>query len=333
VHVQQDSRGTRFIEGGLDFFGNDVDSGLNIRLGYLKTDVDKSGSELRVLAQVGEDVGLLAELYKPFGAPLRYIFLPRLFGEKVEFTEFNGNGDALSQFDVTDYGAQVSIGREFSRSSALFAGIRRYAGDVNVRIGDPATPEFDFDGGEYVFNFQYDRMDDRYFPSAGGLLSLSYINSNEALGADAEFDQVEFAALHAWTRTRNNLVVGARYDTTLDSDAPIYALFRAGGFTKLSGLRENELFGQHFGELFAGYRYEVARPMRYPAYMGTTLEYGNVADKRSDIWDEGILNGSVYFGFRSPVGPIYAGLGFAEDGRNTYFVRIGNPFGVAGFGR
>jgi NTE family protein len=113
----------------------------------------------------------------------------------------------------------------------------------------------------------------------------------------------------------------------------LYALFRAGGFLNLSGFNQNELFGQHFGEVFAGYRYTIARGTYFPAYAGTTLEYGNVANDRDDIWKEGILNGSLYIGVRSPIGPVYAGLGFAEESRNTYFLRIGNPFGRAGFGR
>jgi NTE family protein len=333
VHAKQDSRGTRFIESGLDFSGNDIDSGLNIRVGLLKTDVDKNGSELRVLTQLGQDVGVLGELYKPFGPPLRNIFLPRVFAEKIGFTQFDDDGNATGEFDVTDYGAEVLIGREFGRAAALFAGVRRYAGDVDVRIGDPSFESFDFDGGEYIVSFQYDRMDDRYFPSAGGVLAMTYINSNENLGADAEFEQVEFSGFHVWSKARHNFQVGARFDTTTSGDAPVYALFRAGGFTRLSGFRDNELIGQHFGELYTGYRYEVARARLFPAFTGATLEYGNAANDRSDLWNNGILNGSLYFGVRSPLGPVYVGFGFAEEGRNTYFVRVGNPFGRAGFGR
>ena len=162
---------------------------------------------------------------------------------------------------------------------------------------------------------------------------MSYIGSSESLGADAEFDQVEFNGFHVWSKARHSFQVGARFDTTTSGDAPVYALFRAGGFTRLSGFRENELIGQHFGELYTGYRYEVARARFFPAFTGVTLEYGNAANDRSDLWNEGIMNGSLYFGVRSPLGPVYVGFGLAEEGRNTYFVRIGNPFGAASLGR
>jgi NTE family protein len=333
VHAQQDTRGTRFIESGLDFFGNDIDSGLNVRVGYLKTDVDKNGSELRILGQVGQDVGLLAELYKPFGPPLRNIFLPRLFAEDVQFTQFDSHGNAVNQFDVNDYGAQVSIGREFGRAAALFLGVRRYTGDVDVNIGDPSLQRSNFDAGEYVLNLQYDRLDDRYFPSDGSYLKFDYFDSDESLGSDSQFEQIDAFAMHVWTRSRHNFLIGARYATTLDENAPPYALFRGGGFLHLSGLHENEIAGQNFGEVLTGYRFEIGRKFGYPAYAGATLEYGNATEDRSDIWDEGILNGSFYFGVRSPLGPLYVGLGLADEGRHTYFVHIGNPFGVSGLGR
>ena len=63
------------------------------------------------------------------------------------------------------------------------------------------------------------------------------------------------------------------------------------------------------------------------------LEYGNVAEDRDDVFDEGIFNGSVYFGFDSPIGPLYIGYGFAEGGRRAYFLRIGNILGESSFSR
>ena len=64
-----------------------------------------------------------------------------------------------------------------------------------------------------------------------------------------------------------------------------------------------------------------------PAYVGTTIECGNVADFRNELFDDAIFNGSVYFGYRSPICPLYVGYGFAEGGRERFFVRTGNIFG------
>jgi len=70
-----------------------------------------------------------------------------------------------------------------------------------------------------------------------------------------------------------------------------------------------------------------------PPYVGGTVEYGNAAENREDVFDRGIWNGSVYLGFDSPIGPLYIGYGFAEDSRRAYFLRIGNILGDSSFNR
>ena len=87
------------------------------------------------------------------------------------------------------------------------------------------------------------------------------------------------------------------------------------------------VFGQHFAMGLLSHRFEVGRTGMFPAYVGTTIEYGDVADFRNELFDDAIFNGSVYFGYRSPIGPLYVGYGFAEGGRERFFVRIGNIFG------
>lgn len=55
--------------------------------------------------------------------------------------------------------------------------------------------------------------------------------------------------------------------------------------------------------------------------------FTNVANFRNQRLDDALFNGSVYFDYRSPIGPLYVGYGFAERGRERFFVRIGNIFG------
>ena len=125
---------------------------------------------------------------------------------------------------------------------------------------------------------------------------------------------------------RHTIIAGLRYNETLDGVAPGYAQFRAGGFTRLSGFQRDEVAGQSFGMLFASYRYQVVGSGLLPGYIGTTLEYGQVAD-------DALLHGSVYFAYRSPIGPLYLGIGAGERGSENFFLRIGNVFGSPSIGR
>jgi NTE family protein len=326
LHVTQDSRGTQFIETGLDFSGDGDSTAINLRLGYLNTALDDYGSEFRALGQVGEDPALLLDVYKYVNPELKLFAQPRLFAERREFTAYE-DGDALLTSQVNQYGGALGVGREFGSHSSVSGGIRLFQGSVDIEIGPPGIPDFDFDGGEYFLQGTFDRVDDRYFPGDGALVQLNYFNSQEGLGADAEYEQLALDTFLARSYQRHSVLFGARYYETIDGTAPPYALFRAGGFARLSGYRRDELNGQNFGMLLGGYRYHFAGSGMLPAFLGGTVEYGKVAEDSSDLFDDAEFNGSLYFGYRSPLGPLYIGVGAAEGGLQTYFFHIGNIFG------
>jgi len=117
-----------------------------------------------------------------------------------------------------------------------------------------------------------------------------------------------------------------RYQTTSNGSAPIQDIFRGGGLFTMSGYAPNELTGQHFGFGLLGYRYQLADNPLLPAYIGGTLEFGNAADERDDIVDDGLWNGSIYAGTPTILGPVYLGWGWNEEDSGVLFVRIGQVF-------
>ncbi len=333
LHVEQDTRGTQFIETGMDLAFDGSESSANVRVSFLKTDVDDLGSEFRGLLQLGEEPGFLLELYKPVDTAQRWILLPQIWGERRDVNVFDEEGNRLSQIQADQLGVSFSVGHEIGTSAAVFTGLSWTSSSTSGFVGDPGFIGTDFDVAEYLFSAQYDSSDDRYFPSKGTVINLNYTKADESLGAETEFEQATLDITRAWTRSRNTLIASLRYNTTLDDNAPAERLFRGGGFNNLSGLEDNQISGQHFGNLLISYRYEFGRTGILPAYIGATLEYGNAAENREDIFDEGLLNGNVYFGYRSPIGPLYWGYGRSENGQDRAFLRIGTVFGRSGVSR
>src|SRR5262249_17267084 len=92
IDVDQDVRGTQFVEWGIDVFGNQEGSSYNFRLGYLNTAIDKYGSEVRVLGQFGETPALGAELYKAIDPELHIIMLPRVWIERQHLNTYTDSG-------------------------------------------------------------------------------------------------------------------------------------------------------------------------------------------------------------------------------------------------
>ena len=333
ITVIEDERGHHFIETGVDLFFGPRGTSFDIRAGYLNTALDDRGSEFRAVLEIGESPGILLDYFKPLDDGLRYSFEPSAYLSNRPLLLFNDVGEALAEIELNEWGGTIAIGREFDRHAKLTAGFNRYAGDLDITIGKPEIKPFSFTGAELFAELNYDRLDNRYLPTSGIYSVLRYSNSIESLGADSSFDQVEFSIFGSHTYGFHNFLWGARYNTSLDSDVPIYGLYTGGGFLNMSGYEPYSLIGTHYGFLLAGYRYQVAKSGFLPGYVGATLEYGNAAEERKAIFSDGLINGSVYFGYQTPLGPIYLGIGWSEDRSALYFIRMGTVLGANNFGR
>ena len=159
------------------------------------------------------------------------------------------------------------------------------------------------------------------------MLRNRYVISRDALGADSDFEQYNLDGAYAHSFDAHSLQAGLRYHTTLSGVAPLQSSFRVGGFSRLVGYQPNELFGQNYALLFGGYSYRMTKLLNQPALLGIMLEYGNVWQQRGDIsFDGSVLNGSVYVGLDSWIGPILFGIGAREGGNRNLFLEVGHRF-------
>jgi len=333
ITVHQDERGKQFIETGLDLSFSSRGTDFNIRAGYLNTGLDDRGSEVRAMVQFGEAPGLFVDYYRPLDDGLKYSFEPSLSFFSRPLLVFDDKGHALGEIELDEVGAAIAFGREFGRHAKISAGFTRYFGEMDITVGDPELKPFKFDGAEAFVEADYDRLDDRYLPTRGVLASLKYTSSAESLGADTGFNQLEFSLFASHTFGLHNILWGGQYNTSLDENLSIYSWYTGGGFLNMSGFEPNSLIGQHFGQVLLGYRYQVGKSGLLPGYAGMTLEYGNATQKRSEIFSEGLLNGSFYLAYSSPLGPIYLGVGWSEQRSAIYFLRLGTVFGPRSLGR
>jgi len=333
ITVLQDERGTNFIETGADLAFSARGTDFNLRAGYLGTGLDDRGSEFRAVVQIGETPGIFLNYFKLLDDALRYSFEPSAFWFKRPLYLYDSSGDAVAEIEIDEWGGALALGRDFSRYAKFTAGFVRYTGEMKVTVGNPDITPFSYNGADLFAELKYDRLDNRFLPTRGVYSVLKYTDSVEGLGADNSFDQLEFSIFSSHTYGFHNFMWGGQYNTSLDDNAPIYGLYTGGGFLNMSGYEPGSLIGSNFGALLAGYRYQVAKSGLLPGYLGMTLEYGNAAEKRSEIFSDGLLNGSFYFGYRTPLGPIYLGIGWSEDRSAVYFLQFGSIVGPRNLGR
>lgn len=309
-----------------DFEGS---TGFNIGARLTKSGLNPYGGEWRNDIQLGSGPLLVSELYQPFGARARYFVAPRIDMRQSNIKAFLGE-IPIARLRISEIEGGVDLGAELASWGEFRMGTFRGFGKARVKVGEPSIANFNFDTGGVQAALRVDTLDNAQFPSDGMRADVRWRQFLPALGADSRFDTIESAFAGYWHSGKNTFQVGLEYATTLDADAAIQEYFPLGGFLRLSGLERGEISGPHsaLGKLVyyrrigesAGGLFDV------PVYIGGSVEAGNVWQTREDIsFDSMHVNGSVFIGLDSYIGPIYLAAGLAEGGRTNLYLFIGSP--------
>jgi NTE family protein len=327
VHAEERSWGPNYLQFGLQLSDNlEGDNSYNLGVAYTRTAINRLNGEWRTALQVGEDPRLLTELYQPLDVEQEYFINIGTFASHRNTNVFQSTGQQLAEYRVKSGGFTLAGGKNIGNWGELRLGYEFESGSADARIGAPLLPDFDFDEAGLFARFSIDTLDNRDFPNDGYYGVFQYTDFRDSLGGDADYEQLttQFSVARTWGE--NTLIGGFRFDTTVDDDAPIQGLFRAGGFGDLSGFNTNELTGQHAGVLRLVYLREIEEMLLLKAYLGASLEYGGVWQERGDIFDDNIAAASVFLGLDTPIGPVYTGYGRAEGGNDSIYVYLGQFF-------
>jgi NTE family protein len=189
-----------------------------------------------------------------------------------------------------------------------------------------------FNNGEYFFKFSYDRLDNVDFPREGQTFSLQWDAARTDLGSDVASDRVRADWLMARSRGRNTLLFWTSAGSILDGDVTaLQDFYPLGGFFNLSGLAPQSLNGPHFAVGRAIYFRKIGRGgegfLEFPAYLGMSLEIGNVWQRRGDMSLESARkDASVFLGLDTFLGPLYLGTGYDSRGDSAFYLFLGRTF-------
>ncbi|HSP57876.1 MAG TPA: patatin-like phospholipase family protein [Halomonas sp.] len=319
--------GPNYLQFGLDL-SSDIrgNNSYNLGAAYLRTGINPLGGEVRLAAQAGQDPLLAAEWHQPLDNLSRYfVYAGARYGAS-NVDAFDGRRDSIAEYRVKEASANVALGRELGVYGESRLGYRYRSGEVDVKTGTPDSSEFSYNSGQAYARLSVDRLDNYYFPEDGWLGSVEYDIAREDLGGDSEFDQIRLVA-NGFTSFGDGHVVGlgGLAYSTISGSADVQDRYRIGGFLNLSGYAEDSLSGQQAGVLSAIYyrRFEALPFLSW--YLGGSLEYGGVWEDKKDLFDDGIISGSVFLGADSPIGPLYIGYGHAEGGYDSIFFYLGRP--------
>lgn len=328
IHVRERSWGPNYIQPGLTLSNNqDGDSSFNLGFAYTRTAINRLDGEWRTAFQIGDTPLVFTEIHQPLDVTSQYFINPRLIYGINNVNIFALNGDRLSEYRVSKLGVNFAAGRTFGTWGETRIGIKRLTGDTELKTGINIMPDYDYDRGELYLRLSADKLDNLDFPRHGYAFFTEYSLSDEDFGADSSFDQVRVDLTLAKSWESHTLLVGTRYYSTIDKNAPLQNRFKLGGLFNLSGYNEDELSGQQLGLMRMAYMRRIGDFNLLPAYIGATIESGNVWENKSNMdFDDLILAGSVFVGVDSMLGPVYLGYGQAEGNNNNFYFALGKVF-------
>jgi NTE family protein len=324
------SWGPNFLKFGIsiedDFEGS---TAFNVAGRLTRTAINSRDAEWRTDLRIGTDPLLDTEFYQPLSRGSRYFIAPRIVFEQSNINAFSGDS-SFARYRIGEVEAGLDFGRELGRWGEIRLGAFRGTGNARLKVGDPQLPNFDFDTGGARAQFALDTFDDAQIPKSGTQFNVEWLMSRPGFGADSNFDTVESTIDTAWSWNKNTLRFGLEYATTIQSDNLIQNFFPLGGFLRLSGLERGEISGPHAGLARIIYYRQLGETggglLDFPLYLGGSVEAGNVWQSRSDIsLDSMLLNGSVFAGLDTYLGPLFLAAGFSENGDTSFYLFLGTP--------
>ena len=293
---------------------------------YLWTGLSPYGAEWQNEVALGTNKQLASSLHWPFGFSDFFGTL-RAEQNRLVFPLEDKQGLSSGELSQRELDLRAGIGYAPDDAWQLWGGWQRRDGRFQLPL--LLAQQLAFDSLPYLrrgslWQFSYDTLDSRSFPSRGARVEASWQSlSDDYLQAHQRSQTYSLHAQAARQWDAHILRTRLRFDR-VDGDDNLIELdqFTLGGLLNLSGYPKNYLFGAEvrFASLVYQYQWPQSRfnLFKAPFYLGASLERGMVRKSRfSDIraqgGDDWIWAGSVFAGWDSPFGPLYLGFGQASS--------------------
>ncbi len=319
------------LQFGVAFFDDfSGDNGYSLKVRHQLLPVNRRGGEWETLFQIGTVGGVASEFYQPLDWKMRWFVAPSVeYRRGTQRIWFEGTAFAEYEFRTVD--ARLAAGRVLGKWGELR--VSAFTSDVRGQplIGDPAFETASERRGGGILSFRIDTEDSVVFPRSGIDVDTFYTVSSDTLGAETAFERVWGSASYAHSFGEYTLVPYLEYGENLEPAESFFDLFFIGGFGRLSGLGQRELFGERVAlARVVGYRrlwsLDLAG-MNVGLYAGGSLEAGNVYFEGEPLtWDSLQSAWSVFVGADTFIGPVFIAYGHSEGGRDRVYFSIGHMF-------
>ncbi len=286
--------------------------------------------EWRLLGQIGQGEGLLAEFYQPLSKDLAWFVNPSISIQRTP-TVFYYDFDAIADFVTTAAQVGLLLGRNFGNWGRLSGYWQYEYDDIKQETGFYIVQNQYIHNGEIGLLFEWDTIDNMYFPRHGMKGEINVSTFDENYGGDSHFSQISVRNLGAVSKGKHALALGTVYNQTISDIASFTANYTLGGLFELTGLSNNELMGDQSALVSAIYFYQFKQVQLVPnrpmlVYLGSSLEAGKVWGNANVSNERWIGSGSLFLAADTLIGPFYLAFGVTDNGHKAVHLALRPPF-------
>jgi len=294
---------------------------------HTRTWMNSLGAEWRNELQFGGDSFLQTSLFQPIDKAHRFFIEPRLTASRTLENIFLDD-ERVARYEYQDIIGAMDLGVNFGRFAQARLGYLHDWRKVNVDVGSPVLPESDLSDAAMSFTAEYDSRDTAFAPTNGATVALEYLNADDSLGSDREWERAELGVGVALPFRNNIWWITAAGGAS--SDLPPDRLFTLGGPGSFPGFELGELRVGGYWTVGTSYLWNIKEvlPIKgHALYMGFRVVGGGVSDRFDREAADNIYGGSVYLTGRTMVGPLTLGVGTTSTESWSAWLSVGRPVG------
>lgn len=327
VKAHEKSHGPPFLNTAILIDGANAQTarfGIGGRLTFL--DVFNPGSEWRTDFFIGFRDTLATEYFHRIRSSKLFV-APRGFIEKYDLDIYENN-NRVAQFSTRETGAGLDIGYAAGRRSEFRLGYQLSRFTNEVSIGVPSLPSLRGNVSRARMRWIYEGQDNAIVPTKGIRLATNAQWVFSAPGSGKNGFPILEGDLR-WAKP-----VGGAYFLTgqLSGGSSItstnyFAPFTLGGPLRLSALAPQQLFGSHYYFSEIGILRAISpKPTQYFTRMYLTAAYELGSAFNSGGRYRPFHGGVAGVVGETPVGVLFVGGAYGEQGQRKFFVRLGRYF-------